>query len=169
MVLYFESSRLILSSHFLMPYTSSLILLVLKSFEKIHSFILVTYFLLVLKLLKLQFDLSLGLQLSYLFSKYFIEWRIRKRSLFYYSTLIRWNISSPVRYWYLSILRENYADIFAPSLLISYCSFLSLILSSIVMINYILSKRFFLKREELSDARLVSITKKEYGFEVPFL
>ena len=124
-----------------------------------------SYFLLVLKLLKLQLDLSLGLQLSYLFSKYFIEWRIRKRSLFYYSTLIRWNISSPVRYWYLSILRENYADIFAPSLLISYCSFSSLILSSIVMINYILSKRFFLKREELSDARVVSITKKEYGFE----
>ena len=124
-----------------------------------------SYFLLVLKLLKLQLDLSLGLQLSYLFSKYFIEWRIRKRSLFYYSTLIRWNICSPVRYWYLSILRENYADIFAPSLLISYCSFSSLILSSIVMINFILSKRFFLKREELSDARVVSITKKEYGFE----
>ena len=31
---------------------------------------------------------------------------------------------------------------------------------------YILSKRFFLKREELSDAREVSITKKEYGFAV---
>ena len=30
---------------------------------------------------------------------------------------------------------------------------------------YIPSKRFFLKREELSEARVVSITKKEYGFE----
>ena len=32
------------------------------------------------------------------------------------------------------------------------------------MINfYIVSKRFFLKREELFDARVVSITKSEYG------
>ena len=38
------------------------------------------------------------------------------------------------------------------------------------MINfYILPKRFFLKREELSDARIVSITKKEYGSAAPFL
>ena len=34
---------------------------------------------------------------------------------------------------------------------------------------YILSKRFFLKREGLSDARLASITTKEYGFAVHFL
>ena len=34
---------------------------------------------------------------------------------------------------------------------------------------YILPKRLFLKREGLSDARIVSITKKEYGFTVPFL
>ena len=33
---------------------------------------------------------------------------------------------------------------------------------------YILSKRFFLKREELSDATVVLITKKEYGFVVHF-
>ena len=38
------------------------------------------------------------------------------------------------------------------------------------MINfYIFPKRFFLKREELSDARVVSITKKESGFAVLFL
>ena len=45
------------------------------------------------------------------------------------------------------------------------------------MINfYILSKRFFLEGlterfflEGLTDARVVSITKKEYGFEVLFL
>ena len=34
---------------------------------------------------------------------------------------------------------------------------------------YILSKRFFLKREGLSDARVVSITKKGYGFAVHVL
>ena len=33
---------------------------------------------------------------------------------------------------------------------------------------YILSKRFFLKREGLSDARVASITKKEYRFAVHF-
>ena len=34
---------------------------------------------------------------------------------------------------------------------------------------YILSEILFLKREELSDVRVVSITKKEYGFAVHFL
>ena len=33
---------------------------------------------------------------------------------------------------------------------------------------YILPKRFFLKRVGLSDARVASITKKEYVFAVPF-
>ena len=33
---------------------------------------------------------------------------------------------------------------------------------------YIRSKRFFLTREELSDARVVSITEKEFGFAVYF-
>ena len=92
---------------------------------------------------------------------------------FAFSFILLWlddNISSPVRYSYLSVLPYDNADIFAASLLISYCSFSSLILSSIVMINfYILSKRFFLKHEELSDARVVSITTKEYGFAVHFL
>ena len=51
----------------------------------------------------------------------------------------------------------------------SYCNFSSLILSSTVMISfYILSKRFPLKRKELSDARVVSIIKNEYGFAVYF-
>ena len=44
------------------------------------------------------------------------------------------NISSPVRYSYLLILPDDRADIFAAPLLISYCIFSSLILSSIVMI-----------------------------------
>ena len=60
---------------------------------------------------------------------------------------------------------EDNAVIFAATLLISNGSFfLSPILSSLVMISfYILSKRFFLKCEELSDARVVSKTKNEYG------
>ena len=38
------------------------------------------------------------------------------------------------------------------------------------MISFnILSKRFFRKRKRLSDAKIVSITEKEYGFAVHFL
>ena len=81
------------------------------------------------------------------------------------SVILPWsdgNIFSPLKYSYLSILPEDNADIFAASLLMSYGSFSSSRLSSIVMINfYILPKRLFLKREELSDERVVSITKKE--------
>ena len=52
----------------------------------------------------------------------------------------------------------------------SYRSFLSLILLSVVMISfYILPKRFFLKRKRLSDARVVSITKNKYAFAIHFL
>ena len=70
----------------------------------------------------------------------------------------------------MSTLTDNKYDIFAASLLISYCSFSSLILSSIVMIGlYILSKRFFLKRTGVSDAKVVSITQKEYCFSVHIL
>ena len=70
------------------------------------------------------------------------------------------NISSPPRYSYLSIIPEDNADIFVAFLLLSYCDFSSLVLWSVALISfYILSKRFFLKREELSDARVVSITK----------
>ena len=38
----------------------------------------------------------------------------------------------------------------------------------VIYIFYIVSKIFFLKHEDLSDARVVSITKKEYGFAVHF-
>ena len=79
-------------------------------------------------------------------------------------------ISLPVRYSYLSILPDDNADIVAFFLLVSYCTFSSLILSSVSMISfYILSERFFLKRKGLSDARVVSITKKEYDFAAQFL
>ena len=75
------------------------------------------------------------------------------------------NISSPGRYLYLSIFLDDHADTFTASLLKSYCSFPSLISSSIVMIIfYILAKRFLLRHEGLSDARVASLTKKEYGY-----
>ena len=80
------------------------------------------------------------------------------------------NISSPVRYSLLWIFPDDNADIFAASLLISYYSFSSLILSWIIIISfYIFSTRFFLKLEGLSDARVASITKKEYSFAEHFL
>ena len=59
------------------------------------------------------------------------------------------NISSPIRYSYLSILPDHEADIFAASLLISYCSFSYLISLSIIITFYIPSERVFLKREGL--------------------
>ena len=66
------------------------------------------------------------------------------------------SIASSKRYSYLSILSDNNA-----SLLISYCMFLSLILSSIEMISfYIFSKTLFLKHSVLSDVRVATITKK---------
>ena len=69
----------------------------------------------------------------------------------------------------LSILADDNADLLAMSLLILYCNFLSLILSSIVMISlYILSKRLRLKCKELSDVRVVSVTRKDYGFVAHF-
>ena len=50
-------------------------------------------------------------------------------------------------------------NVFLAYVLISYCSFSSLIFFMIGF--YILSTRFFLKRKELSCATVVSITKKE--------
>ena len=80
------------------------------------------------------------------------------------------SISSPARNSYLSIFLNDNADIFAASLLASYYRFLSLILSSIVMISFfVLSIRFYLKRKALSDARVASKTKRECDFSVHFL
>ena len=78
------------------------------------------------------------------------------------------SVSSSVSY--LSILPYNRADVFAAFLVISYCNVSSLHVSSNVMISfYILPKRFFLKREKLSDATVALINKKEKGFAVHFL
>ena len=62
------------------------------------------------------------------------------------------NIFLPARYSYLSNLPDDIVDIFAASLIISYCSFSSLILSSIAMISfYFLSERLHLKSKGLSE------------------
>ena len=80
------------------------------------------------------------------------------------------NISSSVRYSYLSIFPDDNADIFSASLLILNCDFSSLILSSIAVIRfYILQERFVLKREGLSDTKVASIAKKEYDLAVHVL
>ena len=76
----------------------------------------------------------------------------------------------PVRYSYLSILPDNNVDIFAASPLVSYYHFSSQILSLIANFSfYILSKWLRLKFKRLSDARVVSLTKKENGFAMHFL
>ena len=75
-------------------------------------------------------------------------------------------ISSPVRHSYLSFFPDDNAGVFAASLLISYCDFSS----SVFLISfYILSLRFSLKCRGLYDARVVSITQKEYHHGVHFL
>ena len=78
-------------------------------------------------------------------------------------------MSLPVRCLYLSIFSDDDADVLTASMLISYCSFPSLIFSSIAMTSfYILSKRFFLTRKVLPDPKVAFITKKQYGFAVHF-
>ena len=57
---------------------------------------------------------------------------------------------------YISVLPDANTDTFAASLLTSYCSFSSLILSSIVMIAlYMLPKRLCLKCKGLRDKIVV--------------
>ena len=69
------------------------------------------------KALKLQLALFLGLNCLYLFFKCFTERRASEISLFYYSTLMRWQYFSPVRDTYFSIASDENADIFADSML----------------------------------------------------
>ena len=111
---------------------------------------------------------------TYLFSKCFAERRICKISLIYYSTLIRWQYSSPVKNSCLSVLSDDDVDILAASLLMSYCSFSFLILSSIVLIGFgILSKKdsFWNVKNYLMQVStsVVPITKNKYGFAVHYL
>ena len=87
------------------------------------------------------------------------------------SIILLWsnsNILSPVRNSFLSNIPDYRADTFAASLLISFCNFSALILSSSIMIKfYIVSIWFFLKHKELSDGGVVKTTN--YGFAVHFL
>ena len=54
------------------------------------------------------------------------------------------NISLPVIYLYLSILPDDKIDLFVAPLLISYCSFSSHILPSVIIISfYIFCKKYF--------------------------
>ena len=150
-----RSFRLTFSSHILISSISFLSSLFFIFLEKVLQLILVLYFPLVLKLSKFRLVLILDLQLIFFFLFFFFfecftEYRICKLSLLYYSA---------VRNSGLSILLANEVDIFAASLLILCCSFSSLTLSSII--NIILSNIFFLKRDKLSDARIVSKTKQE--------
>ena len=113
---------------------------------------------------------SLVFNLFYLFFKSFSKREYTNLVCFVVCFWLKGNISAPVRYSCLSIFSDNNADTFATFLLISYCSFSSLILSSVFMISfYSLCKRFFLKRKGLSDARVTSMTKKEYSFTVHIL
>ena len=62
---------------------------------------------------------------------------------------------------HLLLSTDDKADSFSDSLLVSYCNFSSLFLSTFVMIIfYIFSGRFFLKREELSEVRVAPTTTK---------
>ena len=163
---YIKPFRLIFLSHFLISSISFLILLVLVSFGKtIFTDFMSSLFSSACKTIKASacFITWSSFVLIFFF-KCFTEWRINLA----WSIILLWsegNISLPVRYSYLSALLDDYVYIFYASLLMLYCNFSCLILSSIVIINfYIISKRFFLRREELSDKRLVSVTKKRIMF-----
>ena len=107
----------------------------------------------------------------FLVFKFFI-WKLFKDEdlLSYLILLYDWLegiISSHARYSYLSVLPDHNADVFAAFVLIACFSFLSVILLSVVLITfYILSKRLHLNRKKLFEARVVSLTKKEYGFTI---
>ena len=70
----------------------------------------------------------------------------------------------------MSVLPDGKADNFAASLLMPYWSFSisNLIINSHDLL-YIYLKRFFLNLNGLSDGKVVSLTKKEYGSAVYFL
>ena len=70
----------------------------------------------------------------------------------------------------LSILPDDNADLFVVALLMSYCSYSSLFVSSTVTITlYTSSSGYFRKWDGLSEGRVVSRTKNEYGFAIYLL
>ena len=74
------------------------------------------------------------------------------------------SIGSPVRFSYLSILPDD-SDIFAPSMLMPYCS--SFYLQPHHQLSWLVFI-FFLK-DSFWIVKDCNITKKEYGFAVHFL
>ena len=58
---------------------------------------------------------------------------------------------------------------FTASFLTLYCHFSPLIFTSTIKIMFFLSKRLRLNQKELSDEKVLSLTKKKYGFTVHFL
>ena len=58
---------------------------------------------------------------------------------------------------------------FTASLLTLYCRFSPLIFTSTIKIMFFLSKRLRLNHKELSDEKVLLLTKKKYGFTVHFL
>ena len=161
-VLYFTSSRLILSSHFLIPYISSLTSLVHVSFRKFLQLIRIPYFFYTFKDFKASTCFIPWSSIAFICSSNALS--SGEYVNLACSIILLWsdgNISTPVGYSYLPILLDYNADIFAASLLMSYCNFSFLILSSIIIISfYIPSKRFFLNRKRLTDARITAVTKK---------
>ena len=100
----------------------------------------------------------------------FVSKKLYQEDNFACSIICFWldgNISSPIRYSYLSILHDDKIDILAASLLTSNCSYSSLIWFSIVMIFlYIYFKRFSFNLKGLFDGKVVSLTKNDYGSAV---
>ena len=85
---------------------------------------------------------------SVCFSKAFLKRRYAKLACSFVYLWLKGNISSPVRYSYLSIFPDDNADMFAASLLIPCCN------SS----KKFFFKRFFLKRKGLSCLKVASVT-----------
>ena len=161
-----KSFRLILPFHFLISSISFLISLVLVSFGKIIFTDFMSFlFSSACKTIKASACFITWSSFVICFSNALPSGEYVNLA---WSIILLWsegNISLPVRYSYLSILLDDYVYIFYASRLMLHCNFSCLILSSVVIINfYIISKRFFLRREELSDKRLVSITKKRIWF-----
>ena len=87
---------------------------------------------------------------------------------FFFKSISQRRIWKLILFYYLSLITRQYLFTWKKLIFInfawwqwiSYCRFLFIILSSIFMISFcILSKRFFLKLEKLSHARVASITK----------
>ena len=79
------------------------------------------------------------------------------------SIILLWcegNVSLFLKYLYLPNFSDYHVDIFTASHLIFYCSFSSLLVSSLVMISfYIPCKKLFLEHKGLSDGRVVWLTE----------